>query len=184
MSKSDLSSFQNQGFEIGAGLFKRLCWYVFNAVVFNSHALLPYSVKAELLRWFGAEVGKGLVIKPHVNIKYPWKLKVGNHSWIGEGVWIDNLDHVSIGSNVCLSQGALILSGNHDYTISSFDLIIKPIVIEDGAWVGAKAIITQGTVLGSHSVLVAGSVASADLLAYGIYRGNPAQKIKDRKIRR
>ena len=51
--------------------------------------------KRFLLRLFGAKIGKGVVIKPCVNIKYPWKLRIGNYVWIGENVWIDNLDTVT-----------------------------------------------------------------------------------------
>jgi putative colanic acid biosynthesis acetyltransferase WcaF len=132
---------------------------------------------------FGARIGNGVVIKPHVHIKYPWKLVVGDYSWIGEYVWIDNLDSVQIGSNVCLSQGALILSGNHDYKSTSFNLILKPIEIKDGAWVGAKSVVTQGVKIGSHAVLSVGSVASSDMEEFGIYRGNPAEFIKRRQIK-
>jgi putative colanic acid biosynthesis acetyltransferase WcaF len=131
---------------------------------------------------FGAKIGKGLVIKPHVSIKYPWNLTIGDHCWIGERTWIDNLDKVSIGNNVCLSQGALILSGNHDYKSTKFDLIVKPIIIEDGAWIGAKSIVCQGVTIKSHAVLLVNSVAVQDLDSYCIYRGNPAEKIKERII--
>ena len=161
----------------------RLLWYVCAAIFFNSNALLPYSTKRSLLRFFGAKIGVGVVIKPHVHIKHPWKLVVGDYSWIGEYVWIDNLDSVQIGSNVCLSQGALILSGNHDYKSTSFNLILKPIEIKDGAWVGAKSVVTQGVKIGSHAVLSVGSVASSDMEEFGIYRGNPAEFIKRRQIK-
>ena len=127
-------------------------------------------------------MAKGVVIKPKVSIKYPWKLTVGDNTWIGENVWIDNLDTVNIGANVCISQGALILSGNHDYSKTTFDLIVKPITIEDGVWIGAKSIVTQGVVCKSHSVLAVNSVASSNLELYSIYKGNPAEKIRDRKI--
>ena len=183
MKQVDLNTFSNPSFTPGAGMFKRVIWYLINAIFFDSPALLPYSFKRSILRAFGAKIADGVVIKPNVNIKYPWKLSVGENSWIGEGVWIDNLDVVDIGSNACLSQGALILSGNHDYSSTSFDLIVKPIRIEDGAWIGAKAIVTQGVVFGSNSVLAVGSVASSDIDPNGIYRGNPAQKIKDRVLR-
>lgn len=182
MQHTDLSKFDNSWFDPGAGALKRLLWYLTNVVFIHSHALLPYSVKGGILRMFGAKVGKGVVIKPRVNIKYPWKLSVGDHTWVGEGVWIDNLDQVTIGANACISQGALILSGNHDFTQSTFDLIVKPIVIEDGAWVGAKSTVTQGVTIGSHAVLAVGSVASNDLESFGIYRGNPAVKVKERQI--
>lgn len=135
-----------------------------------------------ILRSFGAKIGKGVVIKPMVNIKYPWKLKIGDYAWIGENVWIDNLGDVSIGPHACISQGALLLSGNHDFSKKSFDLIVKPIVIGNGAWIGAKSMVTQGTIVHDHAVLAVNSVASSDLEAYGIYRGNPAVKIKQRNI--
>ena len=142
-----------------------------------------YSFKRAILKLFGADVGIGVIIKPNVNIKYPWKLKVGDYVWIGEGVWIDNLDFVSIGSHSCISQGALLLCGNHDYSKSSFDLMVKPIVLEEGVWIGAKSVVCPGVIIGSHGVLSAGSVLFNDINPYEIYRGNPAEKIKTRSIK-
>ena len=139
-------------------------------------------IKIALLKAFGAKIGKGLVIKNSVTIKFPWKLVVGEYVWLGENVWIDNLDRVTIGNNVCISQGALLLTGNHDYTKSSFDYRNAPIVLEDGVWVGAKAMVCPGVIAHSHSILTVGSLASKDLDAYGIYQGNPAMKIRERII--
>ena len=122
------------------------------------------------------------MIKPSVNIKFPWKLQVGDFSWIGEGVWIDNLSDVIIGRNVALSQGCLLLTGSHDYKKETFDFRSEPIVIEDGVWVCAKAIVLGGVTCRSHSILTANSVAEKDLEAYTIYKGNPAVAIKTRTI--
>ena len=116
-----------------------------------------------------------------MTIKYPWKLVVGDHSWIGEQVWIDNLDQVTIGANVCISQGALLLCGNHDYKKPTFDLITGPIVLENGVWIGAKASLAPGVTCGSHSVLSMGSVASKDLEAWTVYQGNPAVAVRERR---
>lgn len=135
-----------------------------------------------ILRLFGANIGSSVVIKPKVNIKYPWKLSIGNHCWIGESVWIDNLDEVIIEDNVCLSQGAFLICGNHNYKISSFDLLMAPITLKEGSWVGAKSIVGPGVILENHAVLSLGSVASTNLEAFSIYRGNPAIKIKERLI--
>jgi len=139
-------------------------------------------MKILLLKLFGASVGNGVVIKPNVNIKYPWFLRIGDYSWIGEDVWIDNLAKVEIGSHVCISQGAFLLCGNHDYTKPSFDLMVKPIIIEDGVWVGAKSVVCPGVTCFSHAILSVGSIATKNLEAYSIYQGNPAQKIKERRI--
>ena len=138
--------------------------------------------KKWLLRKFGAKIGKGVFIKPSVNIKYPWNLTIGDDTWIGEGVWIDNLGKVSIGSNVCISQDSMLMCGNHNYKKSTFNLMVGEITIEDGVWVGAKCLVCPGVTLHSHAILAVGSVASTDLETYSIYRGNPAVKIKDRII--
>ena len=107
---------------------------------------------------------------------------VGDNSWIGEDVWIDNLGEVSIGANCCLSQGAMLLCGNHDYKRSTFDLMVGDIALEDGVWIGAKSVVCPGVICKSHSVLAVGSVASNQLEAYTIYRGNPAVKVKERNL--
>lgn len=123
------------------------------------------------------------MIKPAVNIKYPWLLFVGNYVWIGEQVWIDNLSEVVIGNNVCLSQGAMLLTGNHDYSLPTFDLTARPITLADGVWIGAKAVVCPGVHCESHAVLAVNSVASHTLAAYGIYQGNPAVWVRQRHIR-
>ncbi len=159
-----------------------MIWYYCN-ILFLKNTWLPFSgLKKILLRIFGAKLGKNVVIKPGVNIKYPWFLEVGANSWIGENVWIDNLGMVSMGANVCISQGAMLLSGNHDFSVREFDLMVKPIVLEDGVWIGAGAIVCGGAICRSHAVLSVCSVASGTLDAFSVYKGNPAMKIRDRVI--
>jgi putative colanic acid biosynthesis acetyltransferase WcaF len=157
-------------------------WYLTNAVFFRN-PLLPFSfLKIILLRMFGAKIGNGVVIKPAVNIKCPWHLVVGDYVWIGENVWIDNLVKIELQDNSCISQGAMLLTGNHHYKKSTFDLIAKEIIIEEGAWVGAQTVVCPGVILRSHSILTVGSVATKSLDAYGIFTGNPAIKVRERKI--
>jgi putative colanic acid biosynthesis acetyltransferase WcaF len=179
--RTDLSRFKNDWYEPGAGMLKRCVWYIANAL-FLASCLPGSKLKVSLLRLFGAQVGRGVVIKPRVNVKYPWRLKIGDHVWIGEGVWIDNLEQVTLGSHVCVSQGALLLTGNHNYKRETFDLIARPILLEDGVWIGAKSIVCPGLTCRSHSVLSVGSVATGDLEPYGIYQGNPAVKVRERLI--
>ncbi len=181
MNTVRLDTFKNPEYNPGNAL-KRTIWYFVNILVFKSRLFPSYSVKRGLLKLFGAKIGKNVVIKPAVNIKYPWFLEIGNHSWIGEEVWIDNLRKISIGENCCISQGALLLCGNHNYKSASFDLIAKEIILEDGVWIGAKSIVTGGVICHSHSILAIGSSASSSLKSYTIYRGNPALEIKERII--
>ena len=153
------------------------------STVFFRHSLCAGSgYKRFLLRLFGARIGKGVVIKPSVQIKYPWKLEIGDHSWIGEHCWIDNLAQVRIGAHCCLSQRSMLLCGNHDYSKTTFDLITGDITLESGAWLGAGAMLGPGVTMGSHSVLAAMSMASSDLSPYTVYRGNPAVEVRERRI--
>jgi putative colanic acid biosynthesis acetyltransferase WcaF len=178
---TDLSKFENSWYSPGAGPVKRFFWYLTNACWFNS-SFPVNSWKIFLLRLFGASIGTGVIVKPHVNIKYPWKLKVGDHTWIGEYVWIDNLADVSIGNNVCISQGAMLLCGNHDYKKTTFDLVVGEIVLEDGVWIGAKSLVCPKITCRTHSVLAAGSVLTGSMDAYTIYQGNPAVQVRERVI--
>lgn len=180
--KTDLSSYDNNWYRPGS-VMKRWIWYLVNELFFRNPFNVSSGVKIFWLRLFGAKIGKGVVIKPRVNIKYPWKLTIGNYCWLGEAVWIDNLDLVILEDNVCVSQGAFLICGNHDYKTISFDLLVAPITLKEGSWVGAKSIVGPGVVLEAHSVLSLGSVASKNLEAFGIYRGNPAKKIKERSFK-
>lgn len=185
MNKSDLSKYNNDWYkqsELTKGFLITLLWFISNKVFINSYLPIPIRLKVFILKTFGAKIGKGLVIKPMVNIKAPWNLEIGDHVWIGECVWIDNIGKVKIGSHVCISQGALLLSGNHDYKKETFDLIVKDIILEDGAWVGARAVVCAGVRCGSHSVLAVNSVATHNLEAYKVYQGNPAAIIRERVI--
>ncbi|MGB0402643.1 MAG: WcaF family extracellular polysaccharide biosynthesis acetyltransferase [Salibacteraceae bacterium] len=181
MVKTDLSKYNNDWYNPGNPL-KRILWYFTNILFFQNPFFPISSVKLVILKLFGAKIGSGVVIKPKVNIKYPWFLEIGENTWVGEDVWIDNLAKVKIGKNCCLSQGALLLTGNHNYKKIEFDLITQEIIIEDGAWVGAKAIVTPGTKMGSHSILSVGSVSTGALEPYHVYQGNPAIKIRERII--
>lgn len=179
-----LDKYNNKWFtrEIGAGKVKIGLWYIVNSLFFQSYLVPLSGVKTFLLRCFGARIGKGVVIKPGVTIKYPWKLTIGDFSWIGEKVWIDNLAMVTIGAHCCLSQGAFLLTGNHDYRSVGFDLSVSPIILEDGVWIGAMAVVCPGIICHTHSVLAVQSTATTHLEPFTIYQGNPALGKKKRVI--
>lgn len=179
---TDLSKYDNSWYNTGGGSVKRLLWYFCN-ILFIKNGWNPSSgLKVEVLRLFGAKIGKEVMIKPCVNVKYPWNLEIGDYTWIGEGVWIDNLCQVTIGSNVCISQGAMLLCGNHNYKKDTFDLIVSDVTLEDGVWICAHSVVCPGVICHSHSVLSVKSVANSNLDAYGIYSGTPAVKIRERVI--
>jgi putative colanic acid biosynthesis acetyltransferase WcaF len=178
--KTDLSKFNNSWYKASGSAIRLGLWHICSALFFLCHLSVISSLKVALLRLFGAKVGRGVVIKQGVRIKYPWLLEIGNHVWIGELCWIENHAKVSIGDNVCISQGAMLLCGNHNYKKSTFDLEVGEITLEEGVWIGARAMVCPGVTCLSHSVLSVESVASQNLEAWSIYRGNPAVKLKER----
>ena len=178
-----LAAFDGSGFNKGAGFLKITLWYFVNALLVRASWNPFMGIKIVLLRMFGAKIGKGLVIKNNVVIKSPWNLTVGDDCWLGEDCWIDNLDKVCIGNNVCISQGALLLTGNHDYTLSSMPYRNGAITLEDGAWIGAKAVVCPGVTVHRNAILTVGSVATKEMEENGIYQGNPAVRVRTRVLK-
>lgn len=174
-------NFDTEDFKVGASVFKVILWYMVNIIFFRS-GIVPFSnMLVWLLRSFGSTIGRDVRIKPQIQIKYPWKLRIGDFSWLGD-CRIENLDYVTIGKHVCISDSALLLTGNHDYKTKYFKLMTAPIIIEDGVWISASSVVCPGIVARTHSILCVGSVASKDLEAYSIYQGNPAYFIRKRVI--
>jgi len=178
----DLSRYTPGQFDRGAGKLKEGLWLLVSLVLFR---LCPFSfsaLKCFVLRAFGAKIGRNVTIKPQVKITFPWKLTVGDHVWLGEEIWLLNLERIHIGSHVCISQRAFLCTGSHNFTRPQFDLITQPITLEDGTWIGAGAWVGPGVTIGSHAILTASSVTSKNLEPFGIYRGNPATLVKQRVI--
>lgn len=181
--KTRLRDFDNSWYFPGRGFFVRGAWLLANRAFLQTTVPWPSALKARLLRAFGAKVGRGVVFKNRLNVKYPWNLEVGDDSWIGEGVWIDSLAKVTVGSNCCISQGVMIETGNHEWSSETFGLIVKEVILEEGSWAAVKSLLLPGARLASHAILGAGSVLSGDTEPYGIYFGIPAKKVKERVIR-
>jgi putative colanic acid biosynthesis acetyltransferase WcaF len=175
-----LDRFTGTDIERGRPKWLEAWWYLAKCVLFLSAAPWPSAWKVAVLRAFGATIGEGVVIKPRVNIHLPWKLAVGDHAWIGEEVFILNLDQVTIGSHACISQRAFLCTGNHDYRDPAFRYFGAPITIADGAWVGAQVFVAPGTRIGTDAVIVANSRASGEVPAAMICDGSPARPIKPR----
>ena len=178
----DLSRFDNSWYSPGRSRLVQALWFFLGQPLLRCSVLPGSGFRVRLLRWFGASVGRGVVIKPGVRVKYPWLLKVGDHCWIGEDAWIDNLAPVTLDSHVCVSQGAYLCTGNHDWADPTFGLIVKPIALQDGSWAGAKSVLCPGVTLGEGAIAAAGSVITRDIPAWEIHAGNPAQFVRLRRI--
>lgn len=168
------------GLNRGASKIKELCWYIVKVVFFLSALPYPSAFKIMLLKCFGAKMGKGIIIKPRVNIHFPWKLDVGNNVWIGEEVFILNFEGITIGSNVCISQRAFLCGGNHDYKKPSMPYRNGKIILNNGCWVGACVFIGPGVTIGVDSLITVGSVVVKNVEDNVVCRIHPPEFSKPR----
>jgi putative colanic acid biosynthesis acetyltransferase WcaF len=179
----DLSCPDNSELVRGAPLWVEALWYFLGLPLLRSHVITSSAFRCILLRIFGAKIGTGVYIKPGLRVKFPWYLEVGDHSWLGEDLWIDNLARVSIEAHCCLSQGAYLCTGNHDWSSVNMRLFRRPIICKRGSWIGAKTVLGPGVVVGAGAVITAGSVVTKSVPDMEIHAGNPAQFIKYRQLR-
>jgi putative colanic acid biosynthesis acetyltransferase WcaF len=183
MSGVSLRAFDNSWYSPGCPSWVQALWFLLGMPLLRSR-VIPFSgFRVLLLRAFGARIGTGAVIKPAVRVKYPWLFEIGNDCWIGEDCWIDNLAPVTLGSNVCISQGAYLCTGNHDWSDPAFGLRVGAISLRDGSWVGARAVLCPGVEFGEGAIATAGSVVAQSIPAWEIHAGNPAKRVKVRTIR-
>lgn len=178
----DLSKPDNSEYQKGRSVLVQALWYLFGLPLLRSYLIPVSALKCFVLRLFGAKVGRGVYIKPGVRVKFPWYLSIGDFCWLGEDLWIDNLAPVWIGSHVCISQGAYLCTGNHDWTTPNMKLFRKPISVQDGSWVGARAVVCPGVVVGCGAVVAAGSLITKNVPGFEVWAGNPAAFIRQRQI--
>jgi putative colanic acid biosynthesis acetyltransferase WcaF len=179
-SRVTLDKFDPIDLDRGASKIKEALWYFVKMMFFLTPFPFPNRLKRRLLIFFGAKVGKNVLIKPRVNIHFPWKLEIGNDVWIGEEVFLLNFELLKIGNNVCISQRAFLCGGNHNYKIPSMPYRNGTITLEDGCWIGAQCFVAPNVVIGMDCVVSAGSIVTSSLPENSIYSGNPAKFIKKR----
>ena len=183
MNKVNLKLFDNSGYSAGRSLWIVALWYFGGLPLLRSPFIISSAARRALLRMFGAKVGCDVVIKPGVRVKYPWRLRIGDRSWIGEDCWIDNIALVDIRSDVCVSQGAFLCTGNHDWSDPAFALTAQPIVLRAGSWVAAKAVVGPGVTLEEGAIVGLGSVVTSSVPASQVVGGNPAIAVSHRNLR-
>lgn len=161
-STRSLAALRGRSYDKGRGSSSQTLWVVASTLLFTQ-VWCPNRLRCALLRTFGARIGTGVLIKHRVNVQWPWKLSIGNDSWVGTGADLYNVDRIVIGSNVCVSPHAYLCTGSHDRRSPVFEYDNAPIVIEDGAWLCTRAVVLRGVTVGANSVIGAGSVVSKDV---------------------
>jgi putative colanic acid biosynthesis acetyltransferase WcaF len=178
----DLGSFRlPDGFRGRPAWFVQL-WWLIHATLFAWSPQFMYAWRRCLLRLFGARVGRNVQVRPTAEITYPWKVKIGDWTWIGDRVVLYSLGEIEIGSNVVVSQNSYLCAGTHDYTVPSFDISGPQVRIEDQAWLASDVFVGPGVTIGSGTVVGARSSVFHDLPPLKVCRGNPARPVHDRQI--
>jgi putative colanic acid biosynthesis acetyltransferase WcaF len=176
----DLSIFKvPAGFRGKSSIVVQL-WWITQGTLFRWSPQFLYEWRSALLRLFGAKIGKGVKIRPTTTITYPWNLCIGNHVWVGDDCVLYNLGKITIGNHVALAHQVYLCTGMHDYSVVSFDIFAKDIVIEDEVWLPNDVFIGPGVVVGQGTVVGARSTVLNDLPCGMICYGNPAKPIRPR----
>jgi putative colanic acid biosynthesis acetyltransferase WcaF len=175
-----LDLYRAEGFARGRPRYLEAAWQIAQLFLVRSPLSCSW-LRGATLRLFGARIGRGVTIRAGVRVKFPWRLQIGNHCWIGEDAWLDNLAEIRIGDHCCISQGVYLCTGSHDWEKLTFDLIVRPITLEDGVWLAARSVVGPGVVAGRGSVLGLGSTATRNLLPLQIHQGVPAIPVKSRQ---
>jgi len=167
----------------GKNIFIVQLWYIVQFLFIRCSPQIFYRWRVWIFRLFGAKIGSHVRIRPSVKVVYPWKLKIGDNSWIGDNVYLYSLGEIEIRKNVVISQNSYICTGSHDHSSENFDIYAKKILIHDSVWIATDVFVGPGITVGNGTVIGARSSVFHDMPSNAICFGNPAKKIKDRLTR-
>lgn len=157
-----LASFTGYGYSKGASPLKCALWVAVGQPL-QASVLCPARFRVRVLRAFGADLAEGVLIRHGVRIHWPWKLAVGPDSWIGAEAWLLNLEPITVGADVCISQQAMLCTGSHLSDDPSFEFDNASIEVADGAWIATRVTVLRGVRIGERSVVGAGTIVARDV---------------------
>ncbi|BAZ42490.1 hexapeptide repeat-containing transferase [Calothrix sp. NIES-4101] len=171
----DLSKYDQSWYDRGKPTWFVLLWWFVQAVTFPLTLHPLNGLRCGILRLFGARIGKKVLIRPTARFTYPWKVTIGDYSWIGDNVVFYSLDQITIGNNCVISQKSYLCTGSHDLQDPAFGLQTARINIQDGVWVAADCFVAPGVTIGANAVIGARSSVFADIPPGQVCRGTPCR---------
>jgi putative colanic acid biosynthesis acetyltransferase WcaF len=154
-------------------------WAVCELLFVTNPWQISSSLRVRILRLFGAKIGDGVVFRPRTRVKFPWKLHIGDRSWIGEGVWFHNQNHIFVANDVVISQETFLTTGSHAHR-RDMALITRPIHIEAGTWITSRCVVLGGTRAGRSVLARPLTVISGDIPANVVISGPDATVVGTR----
>ena len=179
----DLRQYDQSWFERGRPGWFILLWWLVQAIAFPLSLHNFNGFRCWLLGLFGAKVGKGVLIRPTARFTYPWKVEIGDYSWIGDNVVFYSLDSITVGSHCVISQSCYLCTGTHDFQDGAFGLQTNPIIIGNGAWIAADCFIGPGVIVGANAVIGARSSVFKDIPEAQVAWGTPCIPRYSREIK-
>ncbi|EIG58452.1 WcaF family extracellular polysaccharide biosynthesis acetyltransferase [Bradyrhizobium sp. WSM1253] len=171
----DLSRFRTPPEFRGRSWLTVLVWQTIQQTLFAWSPQPAFFWRRWLLRLFGAEVGRGVLIRPTARVTYPWKVRFGNHCWVGDHAEIYSLGHITIGDNAVISQRSYICAATHNYQDITFPLVADPVIIEREAWIATDCFIAPGVTVGAGAIVAARSTVLRNVDPGTIVAGHPAE---------
>ncbi|MDF2926670.1 MAG: putative acyl transferase [Paenibacillaceae bacterium] len=175
-----LDRYNQDWYSRGRSGFIVLLWWFIQGTIFRFSLHPMYAWRNFLLRLFGAQIGRGVQVRATAKFTYPWKVSIGEYSWIGDHVELYSLDQIHIGSHCVISQNSYLCTGSHDIYDENFGLITKPVTVGDGAWIASDVFLYPGVAIGEMAVVAARSTVTRNVPANLIFGGSPAVLIKPR----
>lgn len=179
----DLRKYDQSNFDRGRSNWIILLWWLVQAIAFPLTPHQLHAPRIALLRLFGAKIGKGVVIRPTARFTYPWKVEIGDYSWIGDDVVLYSLDYIRIGRHSVISQECYLCTGSHDFQDPTFSLITAPITIGNGVWVATDSFVGPGVEIGANTIVGARSSVFRSLPAGQVCWGSPCRPHHPREVK-
>ncbi|MEG4322667.1 MULTISPECIES: hormogonium polysaccharide biosynthesis acetyltransferase HpsU [unclassified Microcoleus] len=180
----DLRKYDQSKFDRGRPGWVILLWWFVQAIAFP---LTPHpcnSIRSGLLRLFGAKIGRGAVIRPTARFTYPWKIEIGDYSWIGDDVVLYSLERIAIGEHCVISQKSYLCTGSHDPQDPAFGLITASVIINNGVWIAADCFIGPGVAIGANALIGSRSSVFENMPAGFVCTGTPCRPRDRREIKK
>jgi putative colanic acid biosynthesis acetyltransferase WcaF len=171
----DLRKYNQAGYNRGRPSWYVLLWWLVQAIAFPLSPHFSNAFRCQLLRLFGAKIGKDVLIRPTARFTYPWNVEIGEASWIGDDVVFYSLDRIRVGKNCVISQKTYLCTGSHDIQDPTFKLMVAPIAIGNGAWVATDCFVGCGVKIGANTVVGARSSVFSSLPAQQVCLGSPCK---------
>lgn len=148
--------------------------------------LVGNRLRTKILRLAGVTIGRGTTIGGTMHVhgggRPASRIRIGANCWINDSCIFDSSAPITIGDKVALGQGVMILTNTHLLGPSEYragPLVSLPVIVGDGAWIGARTTVLPGVTIGPGAIVAAGAVVNRSVAADTMVAGVPARLVRE-----